>query len=215
MTSYLTKLDWRIYAAIGATLFVVLTVIVFFVSGGSKQSAFAKLPPVQTADIPAGFVGEQSFGAWKLVCQNLDAATQANAQAPKRLCRANARMMAKMKGENQKPFLAAGFNILMVDNQPNPAIMFRLPLGARAASTIGFAIDENTFFSAPLRCSDKECTAQGALPTEALAQMRDGQTLKLIYTIKDAAKKDRKVRVDQILYGFPQAYEAMTSAMAS
>lgn len=215
MTSYLAKLDWRIYAALGATLFVVLTLIVFFANGGGRQNAFANLPPVQTADIPPGFVGEQSFGAWKLVCQNLDGAAQASEQAPKRLCRTNARMMARMKGENQKPFLAAGFNVLMVDNQDKPAIMFRLPLGARAASTIGFAIDENTFFTAPLRCSDKECTAQGALPSEALEQMRDGQTLKLIYTIKDSTQKDRKVRVDQILYGFPQAYEAMTSAMAS
>ncbi|MEQ1756003.1 MAG: invasion associated locus B family protein [Micropepsaceae bacterium] len=214
MTSLISKLGWPVYA--GAAGFLVLVVVLIYALGGGKESAsaLANLPPVQTADIQPGFVGEQPFGAWKLVCQNLAApAAAATGATPKRLCRANARMI--VKGPNQKALLAAGFNILMIDTVKNPAIMFRLPLGARAAATIGFAIDKNTMFTAPLKCTEKECVAQGSLPEDALAQMKEGQVLKLIYTIKDKTQKDRKVRVDQLLYGFPQAFEAMTSAMAS
>lgn len=214
MTSLISKLGWPVYA--GAAGFLVLVLALVYAFGGrhADNPALSNLPPVQTADIQAGFVGEQPFGAWKLICQNLEAPAAASSEAaPKRLCRANARMI--VKGPKQQALLAAGFNVLMIDTIKHPAIMFRLPLGARAAATIGFAIDKNTMFTAPIKCSDKECIAQGSLPDDALSQMKEGQVLKLVYTIKDKTQKDRKVRVDQLLYGFPQAFEAMTSAMAS
>jgi len=192
-----------------------LALIVVFWSGGrsADQVAQENLPPVQTADIPPGFVGEQPFGAWKLVCQKVQAPTATASNSPKRLCRTNARTV--VNGPNNQKFLAAGFNVLMIDTVSHPAIMFRLPLGARAATSIGFAIDKNTIFTAPLKCSKTECVAQGALPADALEQMRAGQKLMVIYTIKDKEKKERKVRVDQMLYGFPQAFDAMQTAMAS
>jgi invasion protein IalB len=213
MLSIFTRLGWPAYAG-GAVVLLSLTMIAVFWSGGSDpaETAQENLPPVQTADIPAGFVGEQPFGAWKLVCQNVQAPA-ATTSAPKRLCRANARTI--VNGPNNQKLLAAGFNVLMIDTVNHPAIMFRLPLGARAATSIGFAIDKNTVFSAPLKCSKKECVAQGALPVEALDQMRAGRKLMVIYTIKDKEQKERKVRVDQMLYGFPQAFDAMQAAMAS
>lgn len=216
MQNLMTKFGWAGYAG-AAALVLTISVLIFVFSGTSEQTPqTADLPPVQTADVQPGFVGQQPFGAWTLVCQNLkprDAAAATAQTLPKRLCRTNAKMI--VAGPNKKALLAAGFNVLMLDTKKTPAIIFRLPLGARAAATIGFAIDKNTMFTAPLKCSEKECIAQGALPSEALAQMRQGQTLKLIYTIKDKTQKDRKVRVDQLLHGFRQAYDAMTSAMAT
>ena len=215
MLSIFTRLGWPAYAG-GAVVLLAVTLIAIFWSGGRSTEEIAQenLPPVQTADIPPGFVGEQPFGAWKLVCQNVQApAAAAAASSPKRLCRTNARTL--VNGPNNQKFLAAGFNVLMIDTVNHPAIMFRLPLGARAATSIGFAIDKNTIFTAPLKCSKKECVAQGALPAEALEQMRAGQKLMVIYTIKDKEQKERKVRVDQMLYGFPQAFDAMQTAMAS
>jgi invasion protein IalB len=215
MLSIFTRLGWPAYAG-GAVVLLAVTLIAVFWSGGrsADQVAQADLPPVQTADIPPGFVGEQPFGAWKLVCQNVQApAAAAASSSPKRLCRANARTV--VNGPNNQKLLAAGFNVLMIDTVSHPAIMFRLPPGAQAATSIGFAIDRNTVFTAPLKCSKNECVAQGALPAEALEQMRAGQKLMVIYTIKDKEQKDRKVRVDQMLYGFPQAFDAMQTAMAS
>jgi len=215
MLSIFTRLGWPAYAGGSVVLFALTLTVIFWSGGdGSNQSAQENLPPVQTADIPPGFVGEQPFGAWKLVCQNVQApATAAAASAPKRLCRANARTV--VNGPNNQKLLAAGFNVLMIDTVDHPAIMFRLPLGARAATSIGFAIDKNTVFTAPLKCTKKECVAQGALPAEALKQMRAGQKLMVIYTIRDKEQKEKKVRVDQLLYGFPQAFEAMQTAMES
>jgi invasion protein IalB len=215
MLSTFTRLGWPAYAG-GAAVLLAVTLIAVFWSGGrsADQVAQDNLPPVQTADIPPGFVGEQPFGAWKLVCQNVQApAAAAASSSPKRLCRTNARTV--VNGPNNQKLLAAGFNVLMIDTVSHPAIMFRLPVGAQAATSIGFAIDKNTIFTAPLKCSKKECVAQGALPAEALEQMRAGQKLMVIYTIKDKEAKERKVRVDQMLYGFPQAFDAMQAAMAS
>ena len=213
MMDMFSRLGWPAFAGMGVML--LLGVLAFSLTGTRKHSvSHSNLPPIATASIQPGFVGEHSFGAWKLVCQNLQqGGAEADAKAPRHLCRANARVL--VKGPDKQLLLAAGFNILMIDRINHPAIMFRLPLGASASTSIGFAIDKSTLFTAPLRCSRKECIAQGALPPDALAQMRSGRTLMLVYTVKDKAQKDRKVRVDQMLYGFPQAYEAMTSAMAS
>ncbi len=214
MLSIFSRLGWPAYAGAAVVLFAVTLLVVFW-KGGEKpgEVAEADLPPVQTAEIPPGFVGEQPFGAWKLMCQNVQPSTAAAATTPKRLCRANARTI--VNGPNNQKLLAAGFNVLMIDTVSHPAIMFRLPVGARVGSKIGFAIDKNTIFTAPLKCSAKECVAQGALPPEALEQMKAGQKLMVIYTIKDKEQKERKVRVDQMLYGFPQAFDAMQAAMAS
>lgn len=216
MLSIFSRLGWPAYAGGAVVLFSMTLIAIFWTGGsGSDDMAQADLPPVQTADIPPGFVGEQPFGAWKLVCQNVQppAAAAAGSASPKRLCRANARTI--VNGPQNQKLLAAGFNVLMIDTVDRPAIMFRLPVGARVGSSIGFAIDKNTIFTAPLKCSAKECVAQGALPAEALEQMKAGQKLMVIYTIKDKAQKERKVRVDQMLHGFPQAFDAMQTAMAS
>ena len=190
---------------------LLLGVLAFYLSGTMRSSRKQPgLPPIPAVNIQPGFVGEMSIGAWKLLCQNLQTT---GANAPKRLCRANARVM--VKGKDEKPILAAGFNVLMIDTVDHPAIMFRMPVGAHVAPTIGFAIDKNTVFNAPLRCTDKECVAQGALPPDALEQMKSGKTLMLVYTVRDAQQKDHKIRVDQLLYGFPEAYAAMSTAMAS
>jgi invasion protein IalB len=211
MTDAFSRLGWPAFAGFGIML--LLGTLAFYLTGtlhSSKRQA--PLPPIPTANIQPGFVGEMPFGAWKLVCQNLQQAA-ADATSPKRLCRANARVLVKAKGDQQ--ILAAGFNVLMIDTINHPAIMFRLPLGARAAQTIGFAIDRNTTFRAPVRCTEKECVAQGALPAEALEQMKSGKTLMLVYTVRDKEQKDHKIRVDQMLYGFPEAFAAMSVAMAS
>lgn len=216
MQNLLSKFGWPVYAGAGALVLVIGVLIFVFSGSRTPEQAALNLPPVQTADVQPGFVGQQPFGAWTLVCQNLkakDPAAAAAATTPKRICRTNARMI--VKGPNKQALLAAGFNVLMLDTRKSPAIIFRLPAGARAGASIGFAVDKNTMFTAPLKCSQKECIAQGALPSEALEQMRQGQTLKLLYTIKDKTQKDRKVRVDQLLHGFRQSYDAMTSAMAS
>ena len=196
MSELFSKFGWPVYAGAGAVV-ATIAVLVYAFSGSSPSApTTAALPPVQTANIQPGFVGQQPFGAWTLVCQNLTpkdpAATTPN--LPKRLCRTNARMI--VKGPDQKALLAAGFNILMLDTKKSPAIIFRLPLGARASTSIGFAVDKNTLFTAPLKCTQKECIAQGALPQDALAQMREGQTLKLIYTIKAQLWRSMWIRMN-------------------
>jgi len=214
MTGALSRLGWPAFAGMGVML--LLGVMAFYLSGTHHSSrGQPQLPPIPPVSISPGFVGELPFGAWKLVCQGLQpsSSSSAAASAPKRLCRANARVLVKGKGDQQ--ILAAGFNVLMIDTVDHPAIMFRLPLGARVASSISFAIDKNTLFTAPLRCTDKECVAQGALPATALDQMKAGKTLMLVYTVKDKDLKDRKIRVEQMLYGFPEAFAAMSVAMAS
>jgi len=213
MTDTFSRLGWPAFAGLG--IMMLLGTLAFYLTGTLHSSKRQPpLPPIPVANIQPGFVGEMPFGAWKLMCQNLQqAAVEGQAASPKRLCRANARVIVKAKGDQQ--ILAAGFNVLMVDTIDHPAIMFRLPLGARAAQTIGFAIDKNTLFTAPVRCSDKDCVSQGALPAEALEQMKSGKTLMLIYTVRDREQKDRKIRVDQMLYGFPEAFAAMSVAMAS
>jgi hypothetical protein len=45
--------------------------------------------------------------------------------------------------------------------------------------------------------------------------MKAGKTLMLVYTVRDKEQKDHKIRVDQMLYGFPEAFAAMSLAMAS
>jgi len=211
MTGALSRLGWPAFAGMGVML--LLGVMAFYLTGTHHSSrGQPKLPPIPQVNISPGFVGELPIGAWKLVCQDLQQ-TPAAASGPKRLCRTNARVLVKGKGDQQ--ILAAGFNVLMIDTVDHPAIMFRLPLGARVAPSIGFAVDKNTLFTAPLRCSDKECVAQGALPADALDQMKSGKTLVLIYTVKDKDQKDRKIRVEQMLYGFPEAFAAMSVAMAS
>jgi invasion protein IalB len=164
-----------------------------------------------------GFVGQQPFVLWTLVCQNATPPATPPAagqeQPPKRLCRTNARMT--VRGPNNAVLLAAGFNVVMMDTKKTAAILFRLPPAASAADSANFAIDENTMFKAPLRCSEKECIVQGALPADALEQMKTGRILSLIYTVKDRQQQDKKVRVDQLLHGFSQSYDAMTRAISA
>jgi invasion protein IalB len=219
MKNLFDSTNWIGYAA--AVVLVVLSFAAIFWAGstgtgpGGQQAV--NLPPIAKANIEPGFVGQQPFGLWTLVCQNAKRPVTPPAagqeQPPKRLCRTNARMT--VRGPNNAVLLAAGFNVVMMDTKKTAAILFRLPPSARAADSANFAIDENTMFKAPLRCSEKECIVQGALPADALEQMKTGRTLSLIYTIKDRQQQDKKVRVDQLLHGFSQSYDAMTRAISA
>lgn len=199
--------NWVPYAVVAALIGITLAAV-FWASTPAQRTAAPSLPPVQDAKIEPGFVGKQAFGLWLLVCENLKGAA---ASAAKRVCRTNSRVV--VRGPNNAALLAAGLNVVMADNQKAPGLLFRLPPAARAAPSIYFAIDKNTMFKVPLRCSEKECLAQGALPGDAVEQLRSGETLSIVYTIKDKELKDRKVRVDQLLHGFRQSYDAMARAM--
>jgi hypothetical protein len=39
--------------------------------------------------------------------------------------------------------------------------------------------------------------------------------LSLVYTIKDNRQQDRKIRVDQLLHGFRQSFDAMARAITA
>ena len=206
--------NWIGYGA-AIVLIAVSFAAAFFVKAPAPRPSALQLPPIAKADIQPGFVGSQAFGLWTLICQDLEAPATAPAEdetAPKRLCRTNAQLT--VRGPNNAMLLAAGFNVVMMDTQPMPAIVFRLPPSARAAGHANFAIDDNTMFEAPLRCGEKECLVQGALPAEALEQMRAGRTLSVVYTVKDRQQQDKKVRVDQLLHGFRESYDAMTRAIS-
>jgi invasion protein IalB len=175
---------------------------------GDGQQA-VQLPPIQNVDIEPGFVGKQAFGLWTLSCHNIQ---QGDAVA-KRLCLTNAKMT--VRGPNNTAVLAAGFNVVMMNTQPAPGILFVLPLGARASESVSFAVDKNTAFKAPVKCNAKQCLVQGALPAEAVEQLRTGRTLSLVYTVKDRQQQDRKVRIDQLLHGFRQSFDAMSRAITA
>lgn len=205
--------NWIGYAAAVVLVIVSFAAVYFASQPVSRQSAI-QLPAITDVDVKPGFVGRQPFGLWTLFCENLKAPETAPPEGqprPKRVCRTNARMT--VRGPNNALLLAAGFNVVMLDTTKTPGILFRLPPSARAAANANFAIDKNTMFKAPLRCSQTECLLQGALPPEALEQMRSGHTLSLIYTIKDREQKNKTVRVDQLLHGFRQSYDAMTRAI--
>ncbi len=176
---------------------------------GEGQQA-VRLPPIQNVDIEPGFVGKQAFGLWTLSCHNVQ---QQGDAAAKRLCLTNAKMT--VRGPNNSAVLAAGFNVVMMNTQPAPGILFVLPLGARASESVSFAVDKNTAFKAPVKCNAKQCLVQGALPAEAVEQLRTGRTLSLIYTVKDRRQQDRKIRIDQLLHGFRQSFDAMSRAIAA
>lgn len=217
MKNLLNSNNWIGYAAVGVLVLISLAAVFWASSTGPGPGQGAvKLPPIANADIKPGFVGTQPFGLWTLVCQNVKppATPPTEGQAaPKRVCRTNARMT--VKGPNNAILLAAGFNVLMMDTKQTPAILFRVPPAASAAASANFVIDENTMFKAPLRCTKTECVVQGALPPEALEQMKTGRALSLIYTIKDKKQQDKKVRVEQLLHGFSQSYDAMTKAISA
>lgn len=199
--------NWVGYAA-AVVLILTSLAAVFFSGRPATGPGRVALPAIQQANIQPGFVGQHRFGLWTLICENVAAAS-----GPVRLCRTNARIT--VRGPNNSALLAAGFNIVMMKSQPRPGLMFRLPPAAAAAASANFAIDANTMFNAPLNCSQAECLVQGAVPEAAIEQMRKGKTLSLIYTVKDRTQKDRKVRVDQLLHGFRESYDAMIRAMAA
>jgi invasion protein IalB len=215
MKNLFESTNWIGYAAAVVLVLVSAAAIYWASAPTGPATPQMKLPPIAEANIKPGFVGQQAFGLWTLVCQNVKppATAPAGQQAPKRICRTNAQM--KVKGPNNAVLLAAGFNVVMLDTKASPAILFRLPPAAQAGQKANFAIDKNTTFQAPLRCTQKECVVQGALPAEALDQMRAGHTLSLIYTVKDRQQQDKKVRVDQLLHGFRQSYDAMAKAIST
>ena len=210
MRNFLGSINW--FGVIAALMFIGVSVGAAILVNQKSQPQI-RLPIIKAVNLPAGFVGKQPFGLWTLVCQNLTPKPDATEPSAKRLCRTNARML--VRGPNDIPVLAAGFNIVRMDTQPKPGLVFVLPLGARAATSVNFAIDNNTAFKAPVRCTQKECLVQGALPDDALEQMRNGTTLSLVYTVKDKQQKERKVRIDQLLHGFRQSYDAMLQAIGA
>lgn len=193
-------------AAVAALIWVSVVAIQW--SRENRQGAAPiRLPPIQNVTIEPGFVGKQAFGLWTLSCHNVGQPTA------KRLCLSNAKMT--VRGPNNTAVLAAGFNVVMMNTQPAPGILFVLPLGAKASDSVSFAVDKNEAFKAPIKCNAKQCLVQGALPAEAVEQLRAGRTLSLVYTIKDKQQKDRKVRVDQLLHGFRQSFDAMSRAITA
>jgi invasion protein IalB len=176
---------------------------------GQDQQAI-RLPAIQNVEIEPGFVGKQAFGLWTLSCHNIQRPEDTVA---KRLCLTNAKMT--VRGPNNTAVLAAGFNIVMMNTQPAPGILFVLPLGAQASESVDFAVDQNEAFKAPIKCNAKQCLVQGALPAEAVEQLRTGRTLTLVYTVKDKQQQDRKVRIDQLLHGFRQSFDAMSRAITA
>lgn len=217
MKNLFDSTNWIGYGAAAVLVLVSFAAIFWAGSTGPGGQRAVNLPPIANVSIQPGFVGQQPFGLWTLSCQNVkppETPPAAGEEQPaKRVCRTNARMT--VRGPNNAMLLAAGFNVVMMDTKQTPAILFRLPPAARAADSANFMIDQNTMFQAPLRCTDKECVVQGALPDEALNQMKTGRTLSVIYTIKDPQQQDKKVRVDQLLHGFSQSYDAMTRAVAA
>jgi len=189
-----------------AAVLIIVSLAAVFV--GAQWARGPGLPPIAQVQIDPGFTGQHTFGLWTLICENAAAKS-----APVRVCRTNARMI--VRGSDNTPHLAAGFNVVMMKTQPAPGLMFRLPPTARAADSINFSIDQNTLFKAPLKCSQTECIAQGALPQSAVDQMRAGHVLSVFYTIKDSTQQDRKVRVDQQLHGFRESFDAMARAIAA
>jgi len=201
----------RIVVVVAVAAIVALSVAAVYLGAGQFGSDRANMPPIVEADIPPGFVGQHRFGLWTLVCES--SPSKDGEELPAHICRANARVMIRAGG-GARPLLAAGLNIVMMKTQPGPAMVFRLPPAANAADSIDFAIDDNTTFKAPLQCSQRECIARGALPAEAVEQLKVGERLSIVYTVKDQKAQDRKVRVDQQLYGFRQAFDAMTRAVS-
>jgi invasion protein IalB len=202
---------WVGVVAIGMLVLVSLAAAFWASNRRPAEQSAVQLPPVKEVKIEPGFVGNQKFGFWTLQCENIEPA--ADDRPGKRVCLTNANTL--IAGPNNKPVMAAGFNIVMMNTQPVPGALFKLPPSASASTSVQFSIDKNTFFTAPLTCSEKQCLAQGALPAEAVDQLRKGHTLTLTYEIKDRADRNRKIRVDQLLHGFRQSYDAMAAAMKS
>jgi invasion protein IalB len=212
MNRFFNSKYWAAYAA--GALLILLSLAAAIMS---RQPAGPRLPPIADVQIKPGFLGNQRFGLWTLSCENPKqqppAAGAAAPTLPKRLCRVHAQMMLRV-AQAKAPLLAGGFNIVTTDLQAGPGMVFRLPPSAGAADSINFFIDKNTMFKVPLQCSQKECLARGALPAPALEQLRAGRTLSVVYTIKDRSQQARKVRIDQLLHGFPEGYDAMMHAMS-
>jgi invasion protein IalB len=178
------------------------------------QAAAPQLPPIIPATVDANFMGTHVFGLWTLVCENVHRPAAAGAPpAPdRRICRSNAQKRVRA---NNEILLAAGFNVLYAGPTKQPAVLFRLPPSASAGDHVDFAIDDNTMFQAPMgRCTPSECIVQGILPAEALAQMKTGRVLSIVYTA-NIDQRPQPVRVDQLLHGFPESFDALTKATGS
>lgn len=173
----------------------------------APPSTAEELPPILPADVDPTFMGTHAFGYWTLVCENVHSPAMAGVE--RRICRSNAQKRVRA---NDQVLLAAGFNVLYAGPNKEPAVLFRLPPSASAGDHVDFAIDDNTTFQAPMgRCSADGCIVQGILPAQALAQMKTGHTLSIIYTAS-VNQGARAVRVDQSLYGFPESFDALTKA---
>ena len=175
--------------------------------GMSSGQPEAQLPPIQPANVDATFMGTHAFGLWTLICETIHSPTAPAEQ--RRICRSNAQKRVRA---NNEVLLAAGFNVLYAGPNKEPAVLFRLPPTANAGDHVDFAIDDNTTFQAPMgRCNANECIVQGILPAQALAQMKTGKIISIMYTAS-VNQQARTIRVDQLLYGFPESFDALTKA---
>ena len=208
----LTSTSWVGYISAIALIAVSFTAVLLAPKRhGAPQTSEAQLPPIIPANVQAGFTGTHTFGLWTLICENVQpqAAAGAPPAQPKRICRSNAQKRVR---SNDQVMLAAGFNVLYAGPQKSPAVLFRLPPSAKAGDHVDFAIDNNSMFQAPMgRCTPNECIVQGMLPAQALAQLKTGRTLSLLYTA-NINQQNRTVRVDQLLHGFRESFDALTKA---
>ena len=210
----LNSTNWVGYMSAVALIAVSFAAVLF----GPKhqvggQVSEAQLPPIIPATVGADYLGTHTFGLWTLICENVQPKAPAGSPpaAAKRICRANAQKRVRA---NNQTLLAAGFNVLYAGVQKQPAVLFRLPPSASAGDHVDFAIDNNTMFQAPMgHCTPNECVVQGVLPAQALAQLKTGRVLSLIYTANINRQK-RPIRVDQLLHGFRESFDALTKATA-
>jgi invasion protein IalB len=185
-------------------------------AGPGQIGAIApQLPPIFPASVDANFSGTHTFGLWTLICETVHPPAAPGALAPppdRRICRVNAQKRVRA---NNQVLLAAGFNVLYAGPTKQPAVLFRLPPTANAGDHVDFAVDNNTTFQAPMgNCTPGGCIVQGILPAQALAQMKTGHVLSVVYTA-NINQKAQAVRVDQLLYGFPESFDALTKASGS
>lgn len=212
----LNSTNWVGYAS--ALVLVIISAAAVLLAPSREERRARPLPPIVPMEqVPANYIGNHAFGLWTLVCSNEKTpqpAPQPGVVPPapevKRVCRSNAQSI--VRGPNNQNLLAAGFNIMLSGPQKTTAILFRLPPAAKAANQINFGVDQNPMFKAsPMRCSQKDCIVVGNLPEQALAQLKTGKVLTVVYTANVGQQK-RPVRVTHSLHGFREAYDALVKA---
>lgn len=154
------------------------------------------------------FLGEATFGPWKLICAEIEQGEGEGEGAGKqRQCRAN----HIIQTGDDKSLVVAGVNILKyaAAEQAQAVLFLRLPPQAQSGNVV-FWVDENQRFQAPItRCTESQCIVQSVLPDAFIAQMKEGTTFSLLIPAPD----NKRVKADAPLQGFNLAYEGLTKAV--